>query len=93
MSDPRRTFESSEATEETMLSLVTAAEHQYRHETSVREREHALLVSIRDRRAGLALIDQPVAVAAARPQRTAWARPIGVRLAVDEPCPTACAIA
>lgn len=76
-----------------MLSLVTAAEHQYRHESSVREREQALLVAIRDRRAVLALVDQPVAVVAARPQRAPWARPIGVRLAADEPCPTACAIA
>lgn len=76
-----------------MLSLVTAAEQQYRHESSVREREHALLVAIRDRRAGLARIDQPVTVTAARPQRTAWARPIGVRLAAAEPCATSCAVA
>ncbi|KQZ85053.1 hypothetical protein ASD56_01385 [Microbacterium sp. Root166] len=76
-----------------MLSLVTAAEQQYRHESSVREREHAMLVAIRDRRAGLALIDQPVTVVAARPQRTPWARPIGLRLTADDPCPTACAIA
>ena len=76
-----------------MLSLVTAAEQQYRHESSVREREHRLLVSIRDRRAGRALLDAPAPVPTPRPQRAAWARPIGARLAVVDPCPAGCAMA
>ena len=76
-----------------MLSLVTAAEQQYRHESSVREREHRLLVSIRDRRAGRALLDAPAPLVAARPQRAAWARPIGARLTAVDPCPAGTALA
>lgn len=71
-----------------MLSLVTAAEQQYRHDTWSRDRELALLASIRDRRAA-------EAADAARPRarRAAWARPIGLRLAPAEICTTACAVA
>ncbi len=73
-----------------MLSLVTAAEQQYRHDTWVRDRERALLASIRDRRAA----EQAARAAAPRrARRTAWARPIGVRLAPAEVCTTACAVA
>lgn len=72
-----------------MLSLVTAAEQQYRHDTWARDRELALLVSIRERRAAEAAAVPP----RPRPRRAAWARPIGVRLAPAEVCTTACAAA
>lgn len=94
MSYPPRTFESSEPTEETMLSLVTAAEQQYRHETLWRDRELALLAAIRERREHEAAVAAaPVRVAAPRPQRAAWARPIGAHLTQSDPCTTVCAIA
>jgi hypothetical protein len=73
-----------------MLSLVTAAEQQYRHDTWARDRELALLASIRERRAAER---EPRVAARPRPQRAAWARPIGVRLAPAEVCTTACAVA
>jgi hypothetical protein len=81
-----------------MLSLVTAAEQQYRHDTQWRDRELALLASIRVRReaeaaASAALASAAAAPVAARPQRAAWARPIGARLANDDVCTTACAVA
>lgn len=73
-----------------MLSLVTAAEQQYRHEAQWRDRELALLASIRERREA-----EKIAFAAApippRPQRAAWARPIGVHLAQADSCAPACA--
>ena len=72
-----------------MLSLVTAAEQQYRHDTWARDRDLALIASIRDRRAA----QQAQSVTSARPRRAAWARPIGLRLAPAEVCTTACAVA
>ncbi len=72
-----------------MLSLVTAAEQQYRHDTWARDRELALLASIRERRAA----EAAVAPRRDRPRRAVWARPIGVRLAPAEVCTTACAAA
>lgn len=72
-----------------MLSLVTAAEQQYRHDTRVRDRELAILAAIRERRAAeRARFDAPPRV-----KRAAWARPIGVRLTPAEVCTTACAVA
>lgn len=77
-----------------MLSLVTAAEQQYRHETQWRDREIALLASIRDRRAAeAAAAAAPVRIVAPRPQRVAWARPIGAHLAPSDSCPAVCAVA
>ncbi|WP_194410618.1 hypothetical protein [Microbacterium cremeum] len=74
-----------------MLSLVTAAEHQYRHDSWTRDREIAVLASIRERRA-----PAPVAVAApvervAPRARRPWARPIGVQSSAE--CTTVCATA
>ncbi|WP_169581909.1 MULTISPECIES: hypothetical protein [Microbacterium] len=77
-----------------MLSLVTAAEHQYRHDTWSRDRDQAILVAIRARHA--ALEDARAAQVAARPQPqpATWARPIGARLSTPEVCTTtACAVA
>ncbi|MHC2997745.1 hypothetical protein [Microbacterium sp. HJ5] len=88
-----------------MLSLVTAAEQQYRHETWSRDREQALLVAIRSRAAAQTVAVQAAAVpqagAVSRPsvafaprlQRAAWARPIGARARAAEACATACAVA
>ena len=77
-----------------MLSLVTAAEQQYRQESRWRDRELALLASIREHRAADAAVrPQPAASVAPRPQRAAWARPIGVRLAQTDACATSCAVA
>ncbi len=85
-----------------MLSLVTAAEHQYRHDVWSRDRDMAVLAAIRDRRndarsEAAALTAAEVAArmipSAPResPRRAAWARPIGARAA---DCPqSACAIA
>ena len=80
-----------------MLSLVTAAEQQYRHESASRDRELALLRSIRARRESQAAAlaapaPAPASAAPARP-RGVWARPIGVRAAEADACPAACAIA
>ena len=77
-----------------MLSLVTAAEQQYRHDTWSRDREQALLVSIRDRKAAeAAALAAPHVKVAPRQRRAAWARPIGAHFAQPDPCTTACAIA
>lgn len=76
-----------------MLSLVTAAEQQYRHESTWRDRELALIVAIRDRRAALAAAPAMPVAAPARLPRAAWARPIGARLATADVCTTACAVA
>lgn len=74
-----------------MLSLVTAAEQQYRHDTWARDRERALLAAIRERRAAESV---ERAVPKQRIARTQWARPIGVRLTNAEVCTTAaCAVA
>ena len=84
-----------------MLSIINAAEVQFRHDVETRDRELALLASIRERRAASALLTPAVtpaltpAVAAAprtsvRAARAAWPRPIGI-----EDCTTtaACAVA
>jgi hypothetical protein len=76
-----------------MLSLVTAAEHQYRHDMWTRDRENALIASIREHRATqMPPVAPPRAAAPPRERRAAWARPIGVR-AAGECTTTACAIA
>lgn len=72
-----------------MLSLVTAAEQQYRHETWTRDREIAVLASIRERRA--ASLAPRVVKIAPRRKRSVWARPIGLRTEAE--CTTACAVA
>ncbi|MCP2636202.1 hypothetical protein K0817_006415 [Microbacterium sp. HD4P20] len=78
-----------------MLSLVTAAEHQYRHDTWTRDREIALLASIREHRAAepeqAPAVSPPVAVVP-RVKRAAWPRPIGAHRAADA-CTTVCATA
>lgn len=83
-----------------MLSLVTAAEQQYRHDTWSRDRDHAVLISIREHRAAEAAalaipapVVPPAATPAPRAKRAAWARPIGLHLAPSDPCPTGCAVA
>ncbi len=85
-----------------MLSIVNAAEMQFRYETESRGREHALLASIRERRAAetarvadvvaaparLATLDEARRVAP-RAARASWPRPIGI-----DTCSTAaCAVA
>lgn len=72
-----------------MLSLVTAAEQQYRHETAARDREFALIAAIRERRAAEAAA-APTTVHPAPPAST---RPLAARLAPAEVCTTACAVA
>jgi hypothetical protein len=79
----------SEPSEETMFA-VFAAEQQYRHDTRVRERERTLLAAIRERKTAVEHRTTVVS-AAARTQRAAWPRPIGLRAA--EQCVTACAVA
>lgn len=86
-----------------MLSLVTAAEQQYRHESVARDRELALLAAIRERRAfeSIAATDRQLAahsyarpVHAAPPRRRAvWARPIGLTADGLEVCAPNCATA
>jgi len=63
------------------------AEQQYRHDTWSRDREHALLASIRERKT---VVAHRPARAVARPQRVAWARPIGLHVSDDA---TICAVA
>ena len=67
------------------MFAVYAAEQQYRHDTWSRDREHALLASIRERKTAVAS-QRP-----ARPQRSSWARPIGLH--VSEQGPAVCAVA
>ncbi|MGZ8804526.1 MAG: hypothetical protein ACXWZG_04400 [Microbacterium sp.] len=76
-----------------MLFIIHAAEAQFRRETESRTREHALLTSMRDRRAGetafatantadapwLAQAAPAPIREAARAGRVTWARPIGVQ--------------
>ena len=74
-----------------MLSTITAAETQFRHESESRAREHALLASIRDRRAAEATLASAALVspalvsraaprlAVARTTLAAWPRPIGIK--------------
>lgn len=83
-----------------MLSIINAAEAQFRHESETRMREHALMASIRERRAAESIL-APVGVAprvaasapsprsVTRAARAAWPRPIGV----DTCATTACAVA
>lgn len=65
------------------------ADQQYRHDTWTRDRDHAILASIRER---TAVVTRPVIEArvAARPQRVTWARPIGLRAPDD--CSAVCAV-
>ena len=84
-----------------MLSIVNAAEMQFRYETESRGREHALLASIRERRIAetapvadmvapsrLTTLDEARRVAP-RAARASWPRPIGI-----DTCSTpACAVA
>lgn len=72
-----------------MLSLVTAAEHQYRFDASTRARENAIIAAIRHRQVDAM---PPAPVIAVR-TRSAWARPIGVRIERAPACDIACATA
>jgi len=84
-----------------MLSIVHAAESQFRYESATRDRERALLASIRDRRAAAveaAALEAAAPVistsveprrATARATRAAWARPIGVKNCETAACATA----
>lgn len=71
-----------------MLSLVTAAEQQYRQDAAARERDFALLVSIRARRSAERASST---VPAPRRERAAEPRPVGARVIATEPCPAAMA--
>ncbi len=82
-----------------MLLLVTAAEMHYRHESAWRDRELALLASIRERREHCDdrahLIPAVVAGRSrtARHPRGTWARPIGAPTGVTVGRGPACAVA
>ena len=77
-----------------MLSIINAAEAQFRHESETRMREHALLASIRERRAAqtnrVAVAERPRIATSAnslRPAtRAAWPRPIGVKNCATAVC-------
>ena len=72
-----------------MLSTITAAETQFRHEDGQRRKEIALLASIRERRAAASRANRAITIATAAPRptaRAAWARPIGVAHAAPEAC-------
>ena len=71
------------------MFAVFAAEQQYRHDTWTREREHALLAAIRERK--IAAIERMPTVRAARPAQVAWPRPIGLHTAEERA--GACAVA
>ena len=76
-----------------MLSIINAAEVQFRHDVEVRDRELALLASIRERRAARSLLVPTAPVvrrAPARTPRAAWPRPIGIKNCTQA---TACAVA
>lgn len=79
------------------MFAVYAAEQQYRHDTWARERDRALLASIRERgiahapRRATSITAAAPAVAAARSERAPWARPIGLHSGPE--CTTACAVA
>lgn len=74
-----------------MFDLYTA-EQQYRHDTRMRQREQALLASIRERTAPPArLRTRVVRTSAPRSVRAAWPRPIGLRASAE--CPAVCAAA
>ncbi|MGX5769605.1 hypothetical protein ACWKWN_02500 [Microbacterium trichothecenolyticum] len=72
------------------MFAVYAAEQQYRHDTWSRDRDHAILASINERKAAVA--SRNPARAVARPQRVVWARPIGLHV-VAENDPAVCAVA
>jgi hypothetical protein len=65
------------------MFAVFAAEQQYHHDTRTRERDRRILMARRERAAvaqadSLTVAPMPsIAVAPARLQRAAWARPIG----------------
>jgi len=72
-----------------MLSTITAAETQFRHDDGQRRKEIALLASIRERRAAASRADRVATIAAVAPRptaRAAWARPIGITHAAPEAC-------
>ncbi|MFB7892717.1 hypothetical protein ACFC1I_11010 [Microbacterium sp. NPDC056044] len=71
------------------MFAVYAAEQQYRHDTWSRDREHAILASIRERKTAVA--SRRPSRGVTRPQRVAWARPIGLRVAEHDPA--VCAVA
>lgn len=83
-----------------MLSTVYAAEVQFRHDAQVRDRELAILGSIKERRLAAAARLEELAAAlpgVGRPARTArsapaWPRPIGVDLSVGGCTTTACVV-
>lgn len=88
MSEALRTLEEIGTYGGAMLSIINAAEAQFRHESETRMREHAVLVSIRERRAARSTVSPAAAVVApavetlrpaARAARAAWPRPIGVK--------------
>ena len=93
MSEALRTLEVIGTYGGAMLSIINAAEAQFRHESETRMREHAVLVSIRERRAAQSTassiaprsaptIETPTIETlrpAARVARAAWPRPIGVK--------------
>ncbi len=95
MSEALRTLEVIGTYGGAMLSIINAAEAQFRHESETRMREHAILVSIRERRAAqstassiaprstptLALETPTVKTLrpATRVARAEWPRPIGVK--------------
>lgn len=73
-----------------MLSTITAAQTQFRHEDAQRRRDIAILASIRDRRAAETRIAHaaPIRATAPRtPARGAWARPIGIASACATAAP------
>lgn len=84
-----------------MLSHINAAEAQFRHESEVRMREHAVLASIRERRAArsaslMQAAAPPIATALAdaprpssRAARAAWPRPIGIKNGESAACAVA----
>ena len=82
-----------------MLSTVYSSEMQFRHDAQTRERELALLASIRERRAAQSVqavhLAAPVALTAesrrvtGRVTTATWPRPIGVKTT----SPAACAVA
>lgn len=71
-----------------MLSIVHTAEVRFRHESSIRDRELAILASIRDRQSRVA--DEQIGTTRVVRAAFTWPRPIGVqraRLFEQEPCP------
>ncbi len=73
------------------MFALYAAEQQYRHDTWTRERERALLASIRERTVEVAPRVVRVERPAARTAPAGWARPIGLHDVADST--TACAAA